>query len=111
MLSPNAQFHTTCHPMNRIHHSCIRPLMRCLTNILRPALLRWTGIVALLAAALSAPAASFLADFNSGLPAGTAAYGNSSVVTTGGYTNSGYLQLTPLALSQNGGYVITNDLD
>src|ERR1035438_10735639 len=85
MLSPNAQFQTTFYAMNRIHHSCIRPLMRCLTNILHPALLRWTGIVALLAAALTAPAASFFADFNSGLPDGTAVYGNAAIIATGGY--------------------------
>lgn len=111
MLSPNAQFQTTCYTMNRNHHTCICPLIRCVTNILHPALLRWTGIVALLAAALTAPAASFFADFNSGLPDGTAVYGNAAIIATGGYTNSGYLQLTPAALSQTGGFVITNDLD
>jgi PA14 domain/Immunoglobulin domain/Bacterial lectin len=92
-------------------HTCMRPLTRYVTNILHPALLRWTGIVALLAAALSARAASFFADFNSGLPAGTAVYGNSAIIASGGFTNSGYLQLTPSTPGQNAGFVINSDLD
>jgi hypothetical protein len=91
--------------------ACMRPLTRYVTNILHPALLRWTGIVALLATALSAPAASFFSDFNSGLPAGTAIYGNSAILPTTGYTNSGCLLLTPNVGSQSGGFLISNDLD
>ncbi|PWU16295.1 MAG: hypothetical protein C5B50_13860 [Verrucomicrobia bacterium] len=62
---------------------------------------------------LAAQAGTFFSDFNSGtLPAGATVFGSASVTnTTGGYTNSGYLQLTPLALSQQGAFVITNDLD
>ena len=77
----------------------------------RPPWGRWAGVLALLAVALSAPAASFFTDFNSGLPVGASVYGNSSIVASGGYTNSGYLQLTAAVTSQNGGFVITNDLD
>ena len=93
----------------------INPSMRSLTGrstrILPPALLRLAGVVALLAAVLSAPAGSFFSDFNSGLPAGTAIYGNTTIPATGGYTNSGYVLLTPDVASQNGGFVITSDLD
>ena len=84
---------------------------RRVTTIFRPALLRWTGFIALLAAALSAPAATFFSDFNSGLPAGTAIYGNSAILPTTGYTNSGCLLLTPNIGSQTGGFLISNDLD
>src|SRR5215468_9248449 len=61
-------------------------------------------------------AGSFFSDFNSGLPAGTAIFGNTSVSpndgTGGGYTNSGCLQLTTeLTGGQSGVFIITNDLD
>jgi hypothetical protein len=56
-------------------------------------------------------AGTFVTDFNSGLPANTAIYGNAAIAATGGYTNSGYAQLTIAAGSQNGALVITNDLD
>src|ERR1051325_4175387 len=56
-------------------------------------------------------AATFSSDFNSGLPAGTAAFGNTQVLPTGGYTNSGVLALTTNANSLTAGFVITNDLD
>jgi hypothetical protein len=79
--------------------------------MIHPTLLRLAGIAALLAAALSATAASFFSDFNSGLSAGTAIYGNSSIPATSGYTNSGYVLLTPNLMSQIGGFVITSDLD
>ncbi|HZM06061.1 MAG TPA: hypothetical protein VFC44_23925 [Candidatus Saccharimonadales bacterium] len=59
----------------------------------------------------SAHAGSFSTDFNSGLPPGTAIYANAAIVTNGGYTNSGYLQLTPAVNSQHGSLIITNDLD
>jgi PA14 domain/Bacterial Ig-like domain len=88
-----------------------RSLTQRVPTTIRPVLLRLAGIAALLAAALSAPAASFFSDFNSGLPAGTAIYGNTSIPATGGYTNSGYVLLTPNLQSQIGGFVITSDLD
>jgi hypothetical protein len=97
--------------MRNTDHTPMRSSVRRVTTILRPALLRWTGIVALLAAALSAPAASFFSDFDSGLPAGTAIYGNSAILPTTGYTNSGCLLLTPNVGSQIGGFLISNDLD
>jgi hypothetical protein len=84
--------------------------IRRITTFIRPAP-RLTGAVMLLAAALSAPAGTFFSDFNSGLPGGTDVYGNASVVATGGYTNSGYLQLTPDAFNQEGSFVISSDLD
>ncbi len=80
-------------------------------NITRPALSRWAGIVGLLAAGLSSPAASFFSDFNSGLPTDTAIYGNSAILSNTGYTNSGCLLLTSNLMSQTAGFVITNDLD
>ena len=92
-------------------HLQMRSLTRRVPTTIRSAMFRLAGIVALLAATLSAPAASFFFDFNSGLPAGTAVYSNSTIIATGGYTNSGYLQLTPNLASQSAGFVITNDLD
>jgi hypothetical protein len=68
-------------------------------------------LFALLAMTLSASAATFFSDFDSGLPPGTAIYGNTTNPAVGGYTNSGYILLTPDVASQNGGFVITNDLD
>src|SRR3954451_22643633 len=59
----------------------------------------------------AAQAGSFTSDFNSGLPAGTAVFGNTVVSTNGGFTNSGCLKLTTAANNQNGGFVITDDLD
>ena len=111
MLWPKAKYRNTPYPMRNTNHDRLRSAARRVTRILRHALLRWTGTVALLAATLSASAASFVADFNSGLPAGTAVYGNSAIIATGGYTNSGCLQLTPAAPSQTAGFVITSDLD
>src|SRR4051812_14589654 len=59
----------------------------------------------------AAQAGSFSSDFNSGLPAGTAIFGNSVVSTNGGFTNSGCVKLTSALNAQNGGFIITNDLD
>ena len=59
----------------------------------------------------SAQAGTFTADFNSGLPAGGAVFGNSTISAGGGYTNSGCLVLTTATAGQNGGFIITNDLD
>src|SRR5437867_12958571 len=56
-------------------------------------------------------AATFFSDFNSGLPAGSAVFGNSIVAATGGYSNSGCLKLTTNAVCQTAGLVITYDLD
>ncbi|HEY5481997.1 MAG TPA: hypothetical protein VIL39_10980, partial [Verrucomicrobiae bacterium] len=59
----------------------------------------------------SAQAGSFFADFNDGLvPANATAYGNANVQGSGGYTNSGFLELTPAIGSQNAGFIL-NDLD
>ena len=82
-----------------------------ITAIIKLALPRLAGIVALLATALVSPAATFFSDFNSGLPAGTAIYGESAIATTGGYTNSGCLLLTSNLVSQSGGFRIDSDLD
>jgi len=56
-------------------------------------------------------AGTFFADFNSGLPEGTAVFGNATISASGGYTNSGCLKLTTAVNGQNGGFIITNDLD
>jgi hypothetical protein len=64
-----------------------------------------------LSAAFSARAGSFVTDFDSGLPAGTAIFGDATVSTNGGFTNSGCLKLTTALNLQGGGFVITNDLD
>ena len=69
------------------------------------------AVLALLTGINSTQAGSFFSDFNSGLPPGTTVYGNSTNQSSGGYTNSGYLQLTPLALSQNGSFILNTDLD
>lgn len=60
--------------------------------------------------ATPALAGSFSSDFNSGLPSGTAVYGNAIVDTSGGLTNSGVLKLTSAANSQIGSFII-DDLD
>src|SRR5215470_2995674 len=67
--------------------------------------------VTLLSAPICLVAGSFSSDFNSGLPAGTATYGNAAVSGSGGFTNSGCAQLTPDTGSQHGTFIITNDLD
>ncbi len=71
--------------------------------------------LALLVFTAPARAGSFSSDFNSGLPDGSTVFGNASITpndgTGGGYGNSGCLELTPLATSQNGVFIITNDLD
>jgi PA14 domain len=70
------------------------------------------GLACLLAACVApAFAGSFTTDFNSGLPAGTAVFGNTLVSTNGGLTNSGCLKLTTATNTQNGSFIITNDLD
>ena len=69
-----------------------------------------TAAAALLVAS-SAPAGSFFSDFNSALPLGTAVYTNTVWSATGGYTNSGCIKLTTATASQNGAFIITNDLD
>lgn len=70
---------------------------------------------ALLSAPAGAGAGSFATDFNSGLPAGSAVFGDSVVSPNdgagGGYTNSGCLQLTGAAADQNGAFILTADLD
>jgi|GEM_PF-1124422 len=69
---------------------------------------------ALLGAPIRPYAGSFVTDFNSGLPPGSALFGTSVVSpndgTGGGYTNSGCLQLSG-ALGGQGGAFIINDLD
>ena len=64
----------------------------------------------LAAAALSAQAGTFTSDFNSGLPAGTAVYGNAVVEATGGIGDSGVLKVTKAINSQSGSFVI-EDID
>ena len=60
----------------------------------------------------SAQAGSFFADFNDGLlPANATAYGNANVQGSGGYTNSGYLQLTTTSPGGQASSFILNDLD
>ncbi len=67
--------------------------------------------LAVIGSLASAQAGSFFADFNDGLvPANASAYGNATVLASGGYTNSGFLELTPAVGSQNGGFIL-NDLD
>ena len=61
-----------------------------------------------LSAVLTASAGTFTTDFNSGLPANTAVYGNAFVDTTGGFTNSGCLKMTTAALSQTAGFILNN---
>ncbi len=68
-------------------------------------------LVSVLLACSPAQAGSFSSDFNSGLPTGVAVYGASGTQSSGGFTNSGYLQLTPLVLSTNGAFILNNDLD
>src|SRR3974390_1005919 len=70
-----------------------------------------TWLVAPLLVSTPARGGSFTSDFNTGLPSGTAVYGVSGISATGGFTNSGYLQLTPLAVSENGAFILNNDLD
>jgi hypothetical protein len=68
-----------------------------------------------LGAPLRPYAGSFVTDFNSGLPPGSALFGASVVSpnngTGGGYTNSGCLQLSGALGGQGGAFIITNDLD
>jgi hypothetical protein len=52
--------------------------------------------------------ASFSSDFNSGLPAGTAIFGNAIVDAAGGVSNSGALVLHPALGSQAGGFIVGN---
>ncbi|HWH71304.1 MAG TPA: hypothetical protein VNT26_18110, partial [Candidatus Sulfotelmatobacter sp.] len=79
-------------------------------GFIRPILGLGAGTAALLVA-LTASAGSFVADFNSGLPAGATIYGNATVDPTGGVTNSGCLKLTGAINTQQGSFVITNNLD
>ena len=59
----------------------------------------------------SAQAGSFFADFNDGaVPTNATVYGNAQVLPSGGYTNSGFLELTAAASGQNAAFII-NDLD
>ena len=59
----------------------------------------------------SAQAGSFFADFNDGLvPTNATVYGNATVLPNGGYTNSGFLELTPAVANQSAAFIL-NDLD
>jgi hypothetical protein len=59
----------------------------------------------------SAQAGSFFANFNDGLvPANATVYGNATVLSSGGYTNSGFLELTTATASQSASFIL-NDLD
>jgi len=44
------------------------------------------------------------------VPANATVYGNATVLASGGYTNSGFLELTPAVASQSAGFIL-NDLD
>ncbi len=70
-----------------------------------------TSACAVAATQGSLDAATFSSDFNSGLPATTSLYGDATLPGSGGYNNSGYVQLTPDTASKKGSFVITNDLD
>jgi len=52
------------------------------------------------------PPASYAADFNSGLPAGSTPFGNATIETSGGVNGSGALRLTANANSQSGAFVL-----
>ncbi|MGA2864545.1 MAG: hypothetical protein ABSF95_08650 [Verrucomicrobiota bacterium] len=71
--------------------------------------------LALLGAPVCAYAGSFVSDFNSGLPPGSAVFGIATVSpddgTGGGYTNSGCLRMTAVLAGQSGAFILTNDLD
>jgi hypothetical protein len=60
------------------------------------------------ATALSVQAGTFFSDFESGLPANTAVYGNAIVESTGGVGGSGCLKITKAVNSQSGSFVIEN---
>ena len=67
--------------------------------------------IAVIGSLASAQAGSFFADFNDGLvPANATVYGDAAVMASGGYTNSGFLQLTTLVGGQNAAFII-NDLE
>jgi hypothetical protein len=67
--------------------------------------------LAVIGSLATAQAGSFFADFNDGLvPANATVYGSATVLASGGYTNSGFLELTPAVGSQGGGFIL-NDLD
>src|SRR5262245_392423 len=54
------------------------------------------------------PAAQFVTDFNSGLPAGAAVAGNAAVTASGGLADSGVLKLTVNAAGQQGAIYISD---
>src|ERR1035438_3982739 len=59
----------------------------------------------------SAQAGSFFADFNDGLvPTNATVYGSATVLPNGGYTNSGFLELTPAVANQSAAFIL-DDLD
>jgi len=91
-------------------HIRARSLFERFSRLTRSVLLFLSGMVAL-CATLSASAGGFFSDFNSGLPAGTTAYGHATAIANQGYTNSGCLMLTTNLADQNGLFVITTDLD
>jgi hypothetical protein len=77
-------------------------------TILRTAVFTALAVIGSLA---GAQAGSFFADFNDGLvPANATVYGNATVLSSGGYTNSGFLELTAAIGSESAGFIL-NDLD
>ena len=69
-----------------------------------------TGL-AVIGSLACAQAGSFFADFNDGLvPTNATVYGNATVLPSGGYTNSGFLELTPAVANQSAAFIL-NDLD
>ena len=69
-----------------------------------------TAACAMFGPLASLEAGTFFSDFNSGAPAGMTLSGTAAVQSSGGFTNSGYLQFTT---ATNGGdaAVLLNDLD
>src|ERR1035441_10439493 len=68
------------------------------------------SLILLLTTALSLSAGTFTNAFDSGLPVGTAVYGDAVIRANGGVSGSGCLQMTTNLASQTAGFLI-NDLD
>src|ERR1035441_571749 len=68
------------------------------------------SLILLLTTALSLSAGTFTNAFDSGLPVGTAVYGDAVIRANGGVSGSGCLQMTTNLASQTAGFLIS-DLD
>src|SRR5437868_5000479 len=69
-----------------------------------------TSLALLCTATFATQAGTFSNNFNAGLPAGMTLYGTANVQPSGGFTNSGYLELTTAA-SGGSASAILGDLD